>query len=600
MDYKRKGQNVGFRDKKDNKLVLSYIELSVSRKLFNFAVFYKNQRRAGRYFMKSNLLRKRGTAALAAGVLAVTSIVGCGEKTSNIDTNTTEATIGTTGETVGKEESNTVSYPMAGVTLTYGMTTAGAWKDRYNSFAELPLGQELQKQTGVTLDMVQVENNSAMNLLIASGELPDIIGFNWQGNYTGGEEKAIEDGVIYGMSEEFVKENAPDYWKVLSENPELLKQVKTPSGDIFGFAFILGDEILKTGFGLIVRDDWCEELGLEVPETADEYYEMLKAFKEKKGVEIPLCVTMGNLGSMLDSGIITSPFHLVTRDFYVNEGEVNLGFYQEEYKDVLAWLNKIYTEGLLDPNFATIDQATVTSNMLTGKSGASAGACGSVLGTWLNTNKDIAEFSLAGAKNLVAKRGDTALYGHYNTDIVGSTAVITDSCKDKEAAANYLNYGYTEEGHMLYNFGIEGVSYEMVDGKPVYTDLIMNNPDGLTIQKALSEYQLAYGNGPFVQDKDYLMQYYSTDEQKEALDAWTDNTAKNYKLPRISINSDDIGEYSSLISDIETYRDEMAIKFIRGTESLENYDKYLNTLKTMGADRLIEIVQNAVYEYNSR
>lgn len=544
--------------------------------------------------MKRSKLLKRGTAVLAAGVLAATSMVGCGAKTSGSDVSTTGSN---TGET---NKSGEVTYPMGGVTLTYGMTTASAWKDRYNSFAELPLGKELQKQTGVNMDMVHVEDKNAMNLLIASGELPDIIGFNWQLHYTGGEEKAIEDGVIYGMSEEFVKENAPDYWKVLNENPELLKQVKTPSGDIFGFAFILGDEILKGGFGLIVRDDWCKELGMEVPETADEYYEMLKAFKEEKGVEIPLCISNGNLSDMLDRGIITSPFNLVTRDFYVDEGKVNLGYYQEEYKDVLTWLNKLYTEGLLDPNFATIDQATVTSNMLTGKSGASAGACGSVLGTWLNTNKDIEDYSLAGTKNLVAKKGDTPMYGHYNTDVVGGTTVITGSCKDKEAAARFLNYGYTEEGHMLYNFGIEGESYEMVDGKPVYTDLVMNNPDGLTIQKALSEYQLAYGNGPFVQDKDYLLQYYNTDEQKDALNAWADNNAKDYKLPRISINSDDVGEYSSLISDIKTYRDEMTIKFIRGTESLDNYDKYLDTLKSMGADRLIEIVQNAVDEYNSR
>ena len=55
---------------------------------------------------------------------------------------------------------------------------------------------------------------------------------------------------------------------------------------------------------------------------------------------------------------------------------------------------------------------------------------------------------------------------------------------------------------MLYNFGIEGESYEMQDGKPVYTDLVLNNPDGLTANQALSEYSgLAVGNGPFVRDR---------------------------------------------------------------------------------------------------
>lgn len=528
---------------------------------------------------KGKLLRKSVTVLLTAVLLAST-LTGCASKN---------------GGSNGKDGANGDKK-----TLSYGMTLASAWKDRHSSFTDLPLGKELQERTGYNLKMVHVEDNTAMNLLLAGGDFPDIIGFNWQLAYTGGEPKAIEDGVIYGMSEEFVKENAPDYWKVLNENPDLLKQVKTPSGDIYGFAFILGDELLKGGYGLIIRDDWAEEIGIKEPETADEFYQMLKAMKEEKGVEIPLSINNDTLSSLLDRGIITSPFNLVTRDVYVDNGEVKLGFAQEEYKDVLTWLHKLYKEGLLDPNFATVDQQTVTSNMLTGKSGVSAGACGSILGTWLTTNKNVDNYSLAGIKNLVANKGETPMFGHYNTDVVGGVTVISTECEDREAAANYLNYGYTDEGHMLYNFGIEGKSYEMVEGKPIFTDLVMNNPDGLTIQQALSEYQLAYGNGPFVQDKDYLLQYYNTDEQKEALSKWSDNNAKNYKLPRITIGAEEVGEYSSLFSDIKTYRDEMTIKFVVGSEPLENFDKYLNTLNSMGIERLTQIIQNAVNEYNSR
>lgn len=525
---------------------------------------------------KKNLLKK-GVILLMTGVLMVSSLTGC----------------------KGKDEAKTNGTSKEAA-LSYGMVISSAWKDRYEKFTDLPVGIELQNQTGTKLDMVHVEDNTAMNLLLAGGDFPDIIGFNWQLAYTGGEAKAIEDGVIYGMSEEFVKENAPDYWKVLSENPDLLKQVKTPSGDIYGFAFILGDELLKGGYGLIIRDDWSEELGIKAPETAEDFYQLLKGMKEKKGVEIPLSIDNVTLGALLDRGIITSPFELVTRDIYVDNNTVTVGYAQDEYKEVLTWLHKLYAEGLLDPNFATIDQQTVTSNMLTGKAGVSAGACGSILGTWLSTNSGVENYSLAGIKNLVANAGDTPMFGHYNTDVTGGVSVISTESKDKEAAAKYLNYGYTEAGHNLYNFGIEGKSYEMKDGKPVFTDLIMKNPDGLTVQQALSEYELAYGNGPFVQDKDYLLQYYSTDEQKDALVKWSENDAKKYKLPRITINDQDVGEYSSLSSDINTYRDEMTIKFIIGSESLDNYDKYLKTLESMGIERLTEIVQNAVDEYNSR
>ncbi len=548
--------------------------------------------------MKKNF--RKGAALLTAGMMAVSTLAGCGQKAETSAPETTapaEAGGAATEETAAGE----ITYPVAdGGTLTYGMTLATAWSDRYDSFDQLPLGQELEKVTGFDMDMVHVENKQAMNLLLASGELPDIIGYNFQLNYTGGEAKAIQEGLIYPMSEEFVKQNAPDYWKAISSNPDILKQVKTPEGDIYGFAFILGDELLKNGYGLIVRDDWCEELGLELPETADEYYNMLKAFKEQKGVEIPLCVNFDFLKDQLNRGIITSPFGLVTMDTYVDNGTVKIGYALPEFKGVLEWLHKLYEEKLLDPNFATVDKETITANMLTGKSGASSGACGSVLGTWLTTNKNVEGYSLAGLKNLVAKKGDEPMYGHYNTDVVGGVTAITTQCKDPVKAAQFLNYGYTEAGHLLYNFGIEGKSYEMIEGKPTFTDLVLNNPDGLSRQQALSEYELAYGNGPFVQDKDYLLQYYGEEAQKVALERWADHNAKQYKLPRITINGEDAGEYSSLTSELQTYRDEMIIKFIRGEESLDNFDKYLSTLESMGIGRMQEIVQAAVDEYNAR
>lgn len=549
--------------------------------------------------MSRKTVIKKGLSLLTVSAMAASLLMGCGKKAEVTAGGNQTAAAEQGNETgAGTEE---LTYPVAdGGTFTYGMTLATAWSDRYDSFDKLPLGQELEKVTGFDMEMIHVENKQAMNLLLASGELPDVIGYNFQLNYTGAEAKAIQDGLIYPMSEEFLQKNAPDYWDVISSDPDILKQVKTPEGDIFGFAFILGDELLKSGYGLIVRDDWCEELGIGEPETAEEYYQMLKAFKEQKGVEIPLCINTDYLKDMLNRGTITSPFGLVTMDTYVDNGTVKVGYAQSEFKGVLEWMNKLYGEGLLDPNFATVDKETIAANMLTGKSGASAGACGSILGTWLTTNKDAADYSLSGIRNLVAKKGDTPMFGHYNTDVVGGVTVITTASKNPEQVAKFINYGYTEEGSLLYNFGIEGKSYEMIDGEPRFTDLVLNNPDGLTRQQALSEYELAYGNGPFVQDKDYLLQYYAEDAQKVALTKWCDHNAKEYKLPRITINADEAGEYSSLISELETYRDEMIIKFIRGEEPIENFDKYLNNLNSMGVERVVEIVQSAVNEYNSR
>jgi len=552
--------------------------------------------------MKNSSKLKKMLGIALTGIMCTSLLAGCGS--GNTQTTTTEAT--TSKETAATTEASTaaaegITYPIENAgSFTYGMRLASAWKDRYDSYDKLHFVLELERLTGYDLQMVHVEDSQAMNLLLASGDLPDAIDYNFKQFYPGAEAKGIKDGLIFPMSEEFVKEHAPDYWKMLSENPDVLKQVKTPEGDIYGFCFILGDELLKTGQGLIIRDDWCEELGIDLPETAEEYYQMLKAFKEEKGVTIPLCVSFDDIKGMLRNGYITSPFNLVTMDPYLDNNQVTIGYAQPEFKDTLEWLNKLYDEKLLDPNFATIDRDTIAANMLTGEAGAAQGAAGSILGTWLTTNSEIEGYSLAGIRGLVANKGDKPMYGHYNTDVVGGVTVITSTAKDPASVARYFNYGYTEAGNILYNFGTEGVSFEMNNGERVFTDLILNNPDGLTIKQALSEYQLAHENGPFVQDKNYLLQYYSWDEQKTALEQWSDTNARDYKLPGVTIKYEDTGEYSSLLSEIETYRDEMIIKFIRGEESLDNFDKYLSTLETMGISRVQEIIQNAVDEYNSR
>ena len=73
-----------------------------------------------------------------------------------------------------------------------------------------------------------------------------------------------------------------------------------------------------------------------------------------------------------------------------------------------------------------------------------------------------------------------------------------------------------------------------------------------------------------------------------------------YKLPNTLISEENQDEYANISSEINTYRAEMELKFIRGEETLDNFDQYLENLKSMNIDRLIEIEQEALDEFNSR
>ena len=148
---------------------------------------------------------------------------------------------------------------------------------------------------------------------------------------------------------------------------------------------------------------------------------------------------------------------------------------------------------------------------------------------------------------------------------------------------------------MLYNFGIEGESYEMKDGYPTYTDTIFHNPNGLSVSQAMHCYLRACSVGPFVQDVRYIEQYYELDQQREALNVWGVSDAELYWLPQITLTSEDSSEYSKIMGDLNVYKEEAMLNFIVGQKPLDEFDSYVEEIKRLGIDRAIEI-QQAAYE----
>ncbi len=152
---------------------------------------------------------------------------------------------------------------------------------------------------------------------------------------------------------------------------------------------------------------------------------------------------------------------------------------------------------------------------------------------------------------------------------------------------------------MLFNFGIEGESYKMENGYPKYTDLIMNNPDKLPITQAMAKYFIASWSGPIVQDKRYIEQYFTMPEQREAALTWA-KADHSKTMPPITLTAEESSKTSSIMNDVKTYRDEMINKFIMGSEPIANFDKFVQTIKSMGIDDAIKARQAALDRFNNR
>lgn len=395
---------------------------------------------------------------------------------------------------------------------------------------------------------------------------------------------------------------APDLKAVLESNDVWRKSITTSSGDVVGAPFIRGEDFLCTSAGLILRQDWMDELGLETPETPDEFYEVLKRFKEEKNATVPFSTNLSWIRNILvGQGSITSPFGLVRGSWYQVDGEIHLGYAETEYKDVLVFLNKLYEEGLLDPDFISNDDNLCRSNLANGVSGVAVGPSGGYIGNILTSvEEENPEFNLTGFGPLVAEKGDIPMSGHYDNAVKGPALVMTTQCENKEAAAKFMNYGYTEEGHLLLNFGVEGESYEMVDGYPTYTEWITNNPEGLSMQQALQKYTMSWDDGPMVQDRAYMEQYAARPQQQAALERWSNTTAAQYQVPNLSIAEENQAEYNKLWADIDTYISEMFVQYITGQASLDDFEtEYLGQLEKMGISRVLELQQDALDIFNA-
>lgn len=560
--------------------------------------------------MKSNLIKKlivcaTGLALLAGGLTGCQKAVQDNRSEAGSEkvqeTSAPGAEENTVGEAEAKSQTERITYPLEEeVTLSIAKVTDSAITAHYKDISETPFWSAWQEQTGVKLEVNEVADNTAMNLIFAGGELPDIVLFNFGSGYTGGVPAAIEDGIILTLDDYL--EYAPDLENVLTQNDLYRKAVTSTGGKLVGFPFIRGDEYLLTSFGMIMRADWLEELGMEVPNTPEELYEVLKAFREEMGAEVPFSANNWAVQQTVSRGLITAGFGLPRGDFYQVDGKVHYGYYEEPYKEVLAYLNRLYEEGLLDPSFATLEGSVQNNNIMEGHSGLTIGSVGSGIGSYLSTMAEKnPDYDLVGVGALTTQDGVQSTGGTCDFPVNGLMAFITPQCKNVEAAVKFLNYGYTEAGSMLFNYGIEGESYTMENGVPVYTGFIMDNQDGWTKQQAMAAYTRSWSEGPFVQEKGYMEQYANLPQQVDAINRWTDNLATDYIMPPVMIAEEDADEFSSLASEIFTYIDEMFIKYVTGLTPLDTFEsEYLETLKSMGVERYIELEQNALDEFNAR
>ncbi len=537
-----------------------------------------------------------GTSASKESTTSTTATTGTSEAATGSESTSTEAE--PTGATMGKQP-----IPVTDEKVELSMWVVWS-NNNYEDPGQAPAIQKLEELTNVHIRYIPIGNNEAsekFGLMLASGDIPDMVR-QAKNYYPGGMAKAIEDGVFMDLTD-YVPQYMPNYLDMVASNAEAQKGYKSDDGrNLLIYNLNGNDNEIASELpylGIMIRKDWLDDCGLEVPETVDEWHTVLTAFKNEKGAEAPLMI--GPAGTMYASSFASA--YGVMTEFYAEDGKVKYGPAEEGYKKYLETFRQWYAEGLIDQNFTANNSLVLADNsyLATGKSGAGNSLI-TFAGDYYRATgmSDDPNIFYTGAPTPVLNKGDKPQNTYDGSRITGEGMAISATCKNVETALRWLDTQFTEEGMLLNVYGLEGVSYTRNDGgtpKYKYTDQIMNNPDGYSPADALALIT------PRIPAGYYSWQYSEQFKDESIIDVkktWAKASRDMLIAPEVTMTDEEGNKYNSLYTNIKTLVDEMTVKYIIGYESLDNYDSFVETLYQYGLQDCIDVKQAAYDRYVAR
>lgn len=474
------------------------------------------------------------------------------------------------------------------VTLTYMGNDTWCAGVSYNDGTAVQ--KEIENRTGVHIewDTYSSDVETVLQTRLASLEgLPDMVEIPpFDSNV--GVDTYSSNGVLIPLNE-LIEEYAPNIRALFDKYPALEAMCTSSDGNIYALAGWWGDINDYVPDYLYIRQDWLNNLGLEMPKTVDELYDVLVAFKEQDANgngnpddEIPMATKNG----IKQLYYLMTGFGYDTNSLWYTDdnGEVHYAAVEDQYKDMLAFLNKCYSEGLISDD---LDGTLLTQNITEDKVGivchdpADNMASSDDLALTSNPDCDYEFMPVIQAdENGTARMTKRGLTWHYYG--------ITTACENPETAIQWIDYVYaSEDGLMLYNYGIEGMSYEYdADGEIQFTDLITNNETYTSAFSALR----SIGAWPtyFINDSGeaFMKIFEGTKVETACKDAYGN---MEDPFPEMLGTAEESEVYTSVWPDLSTYLDEMFTAFVIGTESLDNFDKYVETAYSMGMQEIIDI-----------
>lgn len=353
-----------------------------------------------------------------------------------------------------------------------------------NPSGENSVKSALEEYLGCKLEITYVTDSdysSKLNTMVAGNQLPDIFKVNSSDLLL----ELVENDCLYNFAD-LLPEYGPDILAYYGD--ELYKSIVNKPGNVYALVKDSGNYLKN----LLIRKDWLANLGLEMPEDLESFYNVMHAFTYNDPDGNGQNDTIGYAGTMVDAAswmhILAAygiPCSFSNGTCLLEDGTVTTFIKHPRFPEAMEYLRKMYAEGVMDPEFATYTRMQCNELLWQGKVGIYAFQSVGTTNNWypgrytFEVPEDPAE--LFGFVHLNGT-GATTVYPNYTN----ADAVINANCKHPELAVKLLNYiYYTEEGQNLTYLGVEGKHYEWVDredGKyrllDIYTDSAVHRADG--------------------------------------------------------------------------------------------------------------------------
>lgn len=494
------------------------------------------------------------------------------------------------------------------VTLTYWQQKPGGAVSSVapNGYFDYPHFQEAARLTGVTLDFIQAEfmvANEQFNLMIAAQDYPDIFG-NFNSLYSDGDDNGVEEEIILALED--YTDLFPNYQKYRTSTKFLETATTTAEGHITGFYELMSD-FIGPFFGMITRGDWLDEMGLKNTDidTYDELHELLLNMKNNYGCTTAIYLDSAAVGNdnFLAAGYgIACMLATNAKESYwmVQDGVVTDGITGEGYKEYLTMLHQWYEEGLISRDFASAAGAMDPDGMAE----ITSGNCGVFFNgapmlSMYSVMSDDPDLYLVGLPDPVKTEGEKTHVDTTEFDFGTERMSISTKCEDVELAIQYCDFWFTDLGIQLANYGAEGVSCEVVDGKPQFTDTVLNNED-LAAGDAISFYTGRNSTPSWASNSKLLVSF--NENEAGCFEIWANSRDNRDAYPYVAqLTMDESYEISKLAGDYESYALECRDKFITGDMDIEaEYEAYEEAVREMGLTRALEIKQDAYDRYMAK